>query len=182
MPTEAREIPDHEWVWELKERLETAHSLVREHTGNAMKRQKLIHDRRTSYEQFEKGDKVYVYFPVKKIGTSSKFTSFWRGPYLILGKLSDVLYKVDCGRNRSEQVIHCDRIRKCKSQVLPNEPDIYTNEDVSNIGETDIMTDEHDDGTDDISSHGRKRKKSIWSKDYLFSIFRSPMAKTKTTA
>ena len=32
-------------------------------------------------------------------------------------KLSDVLYKVDCGRSGSVQVIHTDRMRKIKSQV-----------------------------------------------------------------
>ncbi|WAQ95556.1 hypothetical protein MAR_028246, partial [Mya arenaria] len=104
-----------------QERLETAHNTVRQATGQAMKRQKQIRDKRNSYEHFDIGDKVLVYFPVRKPGTSSKFTSFWRGPYAILGKLSDVLYKVDCGRKKAEQVIHCDRIRKCKSQILLGE-------------------------------------------------------------
>lgn len=117
LPSGIRAVRDREWVWELREKLESAHAFVRTYTGKAIYTQKQIHDKQTSYEQFDKGDKVYVYFPIKKPGTSSKFASFWRGPYNVLGKLSSVLCKIDCGRKRSEQVIHCDRIRKCKSQL-----------------------------------------------------------------
>ena len=35
--------------------------------------------------------------------------------------MSDVLYSIDCGRNGSHQVIHCDRIRRCPQQVLKGE-------------------------------------------------------------
>ena len=64
---------------------------------------------------------MFVYFPVRQSGTSSKLTSFWKGPFSIVGKLADVLYKVNCGRNGTVQVIHCKRIRSCKQQVLRNE-------------------------------------------------------------
>jgi hypothetical protein len=29
-----------------------------------------------------------------------------------LGKLSEVLYEVDCGRNNEPQIIHCDRLKR----------------------------------------------------------------------
>ena len=77
LPQLIRPIPNNQWVWELRDRIESAHALVREYTQQAMHRQKQIHDMRMSYETFTIGDQVFVYFPVKKIGTSSKFTSFW---------------------------------------------------------------------------------------------------------
>ncbi|WAR18396.1 hypothetical protein MAR_000234, partial [Mya arenaria] len=70
------ELPETE-----SEKLESAHAFVIKSTGKAMLKQKQIHDKRTSYEIFSPGDKVYVYFPVKKSGTSSK--PFWRGPYTV---------------------------------------------------------------------------------------------------
>ena len=36
-------------------------------------------------------------------------------------KIADVLYKVDCGRGNQIQVIHCDRMRKRRKQVLVGE-------------------------------------------------------------
>ena len=86
-----------------------------------MRRQKQLHDSRTAYEKFNVGDQVFVFFPVRPIGTSSKFPSYWRGPYKITGVLSDVLYKVNCGRNGLDQPIHCNRIRARTSQLLRGE-------------------------------------------------------------
>ena len=83
---------------------------------------------------------MFVYFPVKKIGTSAKLTPVWRGPYQITGKLSEVLCKVNCGRNRTDQVIHCDRIRICRQQILrgeieiiDNDANVDANEDLINV-------------------------------------------------
>ncbi len=95
MPPPITPLPANKWVWELKERLETAHRFVRQNTGQAMLRQKRYRDRQLSYETFQPGDNVYVYFPVKKVGLSSKLTSFWKGPYQVREQLSDVLYKVN---------------------------------------------------------------------------------------
>ena len=102
-----------------------------------MHRQKRLRDSRTSYETFSVGDQVYVYLPVKKIGTSAKLTARWRGLFQITGKLSDILYKVNCGYNRTEQVIHCDRIRLCKQQILRDETDLIDNETMADNSSND---------------------------------------------
>ncbi|MCG8033048.1 MAG: DDE-type integrase/transposase/recombinase, partial [Candidatus Thiodiazotropha taylori] len=123
MPSLIKPIPNNQWVWELQEKIESAHAIVRQYTQQSMHRQKQVHDSRLSFEKFKIGDQVFVYFPVKRVGTSSKLTPFWKGPYRITGKLSDVLYKVSCGRNNSDQVIHCNRIRALKQQILRGEND-----------------------------------------------------------
>ena len=64
---------------------------------------------------------MFVHFSVKKVCTSAKLTPFWRGPFKVTGKLLEVLYKVNCGRNNDEQIIHCDRIKLCRQQVLRGE-------------------------------------------------------------
>ena len=121
MPPSIKSVPTNEWVWKLRERLESAHTYVRQTTGESMNRQKRVRDRRQFYEVFKPGDNVYVFFPVKRVGHSSKLTSYWRGPYEVLGKLSDVLYKVNCGRDRAPLIIHCDRMKAARSQVLLGE-------------------------------------------------------------
>ena len=121
MPSAWKNVPQNEWAWVLRERMERAHTLVRENSEGATRRQKQYYDMKMSYESFREGDLVYVYFPQKKVGCSSKLTSFWRGPFNVLKRLSEVLYKVNCGRDRGEQVIHCDRMKACKRQTLRNE-------------------------------------------------------------
>jgi hypothetical protein len=39
-----------------------------------------------------------------------------------LGKLSEVLYEVDCGRNNEPQIIHCDRLKRKVKQRLREFP------------------------------------------------------------
>ena len=121
MPLHMKKTCENDWVWELKENLELSHKYVRELTGMTMYRQKRYHDQKISYEQFAPGDNVYVYFPVVKIGQSAKLSSFWKGPFTIQSKLSDVLYKLNCGRNKASQIVHVDRLKRSKSQRLTGE-------------------------------------------------------------
>lgn len=139
MPPSIKPVLVNQWVWETREHLDSAHTFVRQYTGESIKRQKHYHDMKLSYEIFEPGDGVYVFFPVRKVGCSSKFTSFWRGPYQIIQRLSEVLYKVNCGRSGEEQIIHCDRLMKAKKQVLTGE-----NQDNETISENELSSENED--------------------------------------
>lgn len=51
MPTSIKAIPSILWEWELRERLEDAHTLVRKKLRGGTLRRKTYHDRRTSWEK-----------------------------------------------------------------------------------------------------------------------------------
>ena len=166
MPPAIKNIPQNMWVWKLQENLEMAHAKVRQNISDNMKRQKRYHDENLSFETFEAGDKVYVYFPVKKVGCSSKLTSYWRGPFQVFDKLSDSLYKVNCGREGHVQIIHCDRLRKAKQQVLAREDNIV----VEDVGLSEPLPSMHNGGYEvDFSKEKRVRRKPEWMKDYILS-------------
>lgn len=121
LPYQAKVVPRNEWVWILQEKMEEAHKIVRNSVKQAMGRQKIYHDRKLAFEKFKAGDQVFVYFPVRKPGRSSKLTSFWHGPFQILNKCSDLTYRVNCGSRGKEQVVHVDRLRKKHPQILSGE-------------------------------------------------------------
>ena len=201
LPNLSKPIPSNQWVWELRDRIERAHALVRQYTQQAMHRQKRNRDSRTSFETFKTGDQEFVHFPVKKVGTSAKLTPFWRGPFKVTGKLSEVLYKVNCGRNNAEQIIHCDRVKLCRQQVLRGEleqSDIEGHEEGhahgpenndepeadrdNEIDEVEELESAHqpvmDTDRDYESDRKRVRRKPVWAKDYVFSC---RMVNTKVT-
>ena len=108
-----------------------------------------------------------------------------------------MLYKVNCGRNKTEQVIHCDRIKSCKQQILRSETEVVqtginsdenTNDNVSDQGNgaTNGVVDEPDINREEseqdelVSDAKRTRRKPVWAKDCVF-YCRCKMAKTKTT-
>jgi hypothetical protein len=97
MPSSIKMKPANMWVWELRERLEDAHRIVRKYALGSMFRQKTYHDRKSYWEKFQVGDIVYVFFPKHKICCFPKFTSFWRGPFTVQRIITDVLYEVDGG-------------------------------------------------------------------------------------
>ncbi|MCG7879813.1 MAG: RNase H-like domain-containing protein, partial [Candidatus Thiodiazotropha endolucinida] len=179
MPAGIKAIPPNQWVWELQEQMENAYTFVRAHTGMAILRQKRYHDTSLSYETFAAGEQVYVLFPVKRVGCSPKFTMFWKGPFEVKGKICDVLYKVNCGRNGSIQVIHADRMMKTKSQILKGEEMAQTEElntgevqnspnDGQDMGQENEETEIAEEAEEEEEQHtvrGRKIRKPEWLKD-----------------
>ena len=139
---------------------------------------------------------MFVYFPVKKVGMSAKFTSFWRGDFKITGKHSDIVYKVNCGYNGTEQNIHCDRIGLCKQQKLRGGGSEQVDEDVQshapeNSDETMGTLNNDIDNLEEViqqpninieldveSDRQRVRRKPVWAKDYVFSCRMPNLKKT----
>ena len=122
IPQSVRRIPENQWAWSLKEKLEEAYSFVRNNVPGAMLRQKSLHDLKLSWQKFNKDDEVYVFFPRYLPGQSPKLTNRWKGPFKVLEKCTDVTYKVDCGGpRRKPQVIHVDRMRLKRAQRLEYE-------------------------------------------------------------
>ena len=97
MPSGLGQVLQNRWAWELKEKLQEAHSAVREHVHGEMQRQKRYHDAKLNWEKFIQVDQVYIFFSTWKVGNSLKFTSCCRIPYQILRRISDLLYEVNCG-------------------------------------------------------------------------------------
>jgi hypothetical protein len=114
LPFHKQKVPRNESVWIERERMQRGNASVRQRGKGALLREKHYHDMKM-YKQFKFGDQVYVYFPERKTGCSSKLTSYWRGPFQALSKVSEVLYKINCERKGKEQVVPCDRIKICKA-------------------------------------------------------------------
>ncbi|CAC5414322.1 unnamed protein product [Mytilus coruscus] len=49
MPTSVKPVPTNLWIWELKERIEDAHTFVRAHMKQAILRQKTYYDKKLSW-------------------------------------------------------------------------------------------------------------------------------------
>ena len=123
-----------------------------------------------------------MYFPRHKVGQSKKLTHYWRGPFRVVEKCSDVTYKVLCGMRERPQVIHVDRMRKKRGQVLLNEQVLLDEENAN--AEVDDSVSLHDDdlepeqnenagdsasadlGTDSFEQSKRRRKPPAWMSDY----------------
>ena len=68
---------------------------VRQRNREAHWKQKQVSDKRVVEETLHVGDRVWLFVPAVKSGTTKKLSSLWRGPYTILDKLSAVNYHIE---------------------------------------------------------------------------------------
>ena len=107
-PNKSETLSEHDYVSDLRERLEIAHDYARRHFQCSANRQKKYYDIKMSGEPYRTGDFVWLYTPVKKVGVSPKLQIFGDGPYLVLERLSDAVYRIQQSEKSIPKVVHFD--------------------------------------------------------------------------
>ena len=72
-----------------------------------------IYDHRTNYKTYKAGDSVFLFEPIRKKGICPKFESLWTGPWVILEKVSDLVYKICKTAESNPRYVHHDRLKPC---------------------------------------------------------------------
>ncbi|CAI5661635.1 unnamed protein product [Oreochromis niloticus] len=73
-------------------------------------RQKRACDTRCRGGAFVPGDKVWVYCPVRKRGVSPRLCGHWQGPAEVVGRLTEVVYRIRMPGPGRVAVLHQDRL------------------------------------------------------------------------
>ena len=101
------------YVKDLRQRLAHAHSVVRKRLANVHQHQAKLHDAGAVRVTFSEGDLVWLLVPAIPVGTTPKLSKLWRGPFVVIGKLSDVTYRIENLDTGKPQVVHVNRLKKC---------------------------------------------------------------------
>ena len=102
------------YVRDLRQRLAAVHAIVRHRLEHVHKHQAHLHDSGAVPVSFEKDDLVWLLVPAIPIGTTPKLSKLWRGPFTIVNRLSEVVYRIKSTENPSNvQVVHVNRLKKC---------------------------------------------------------------------
>lgn len=104
----------HEYATNIAQQLYDVHKRV----GEIM--QQVNDDRSEEWEQpqlttFSVGDEVYLFDPTTYEGLSSKLVNRWKGPYLIIERVSSVNYIIL--KNDKPQTVHVHRLKKHLTDV-----------------------------------------------------------------
>ncbi|GBM10457.1 hypothetical protein AVEN_263366-1 [Araneus ventricosus] len=76
---------------------------------------KTRYDSRATDHCFKDGDLVWVYNPKRQRGPSLKLQRNWEGPYAVVKKLNDVVYRVQRSPNAKPKVIHINWLAPYKA-------------------------------------------------------------------
>ncbi|KMQ82085.1 integrase core domain protein, partial [Lasius niger] len=107
---EDRLPPDKNFVEDLKEKLEEIHSGVRERMVLKSLQMKARYDQKARGVLFQEGERVWLYNPHRSKGKAQKLQSNWEGPYLIVKRLSEVVYCIQKTSRHRKKVVHADRL------------------------------------------------------------------------
>jgi hypothetical protein len=102
---------EFDYVDQLRDCLKEAYSSVNEKFGTTTQRMKRRYDDRVKAIQFNAGDCVLYYCPVRKVGRNQKWRRLCRIG-IVVQRLNDILYRVKLGPHAATTVVHVDRLRK----------------------------------------------------------------------
>ena len=114
------EPKEADYAYELREKLRDVHDAAREKLKLAAQKQARSYDRNTVLRSFETGDWVWLHGSQRKRGVCPKFVFKWSGPYLVINKLSDVVYRIQLSSRSKPKVVHLDRLKGYMGPKLKN--------------------------------------------------------------
>jgi hypothetical protein len=106
-PDKERPTTDH--AAGLVDHLHDIHDYARRHLKLASDRMKTRYDELANCAGYHEGDRVWLYRPTRKKKKSPKLQSSWDGPYKIIARINDVVYRIQ-KTPRSRMVVHLDRL------------------------------------------------------------------------
>ncbi|POS82547.1 hypothetical protein EPUL_004988, partial [Erysiphe pulchra] len=106
------EMAGEDYVSNLKGRLHYIHEKVRQNLQIASDRMKTRYDSKAAEGGFEAGDLVWLYNPQRRRGFSPKLQKDWEGPYKVIKRINDVVYRIQRLPRGKKRVVHVNRLAK----------------------------------------------------------------------
>ena len=64
-----------------------------------------------SQTSFEIGDAVWLFHPQRKVGICPKLQKVWKGPFIIIKKRNDIIYRIQLNARTKPKVVHHNRLK-----------------------------------------------------------------------
>ena len=103
----------------LQDKIKRLHRYAREHLNIESERQRQNYDQRLNLRTYNRGNAVWFYNPKRKNKISPCLQCPWQGPYVLLKRISDVVYRIQETHQSKPKVIHHDRLRPYKWEAVP---------------------------------------------------------------
>jgi hypothetical protein len=110
---------EQEYVLKLQKKLHLVHDTAREKMKHAALKQSKQYNNRLKLIEYEEGSQVYYYYPVKTHDSGKECYYQWQGPYNVVSKLCDSLYRIQKGPRFKSFVVHHNKLKPalCRNEV-----------------------------------------------------------------
>lgn len=109
-PPEPQEKNPGNFVRKLKEKIEGIRYFVRKRLKIRSSKMKSWYDQKARRISFKEGQKVWFYNPRREIGKAPKLQSSWEGPFVVIRKLSDVVFCIRKSPRHRNKIVHSNRL------------------------------------------------------------------------
>ena len=158
-----QECPDTtEYITQLQERMESTHEYVRVKLQHSSSRQKRYYDQKINGKTHNTGDLVWLHEPRRKLGLCPKLQRYWKGPFTVIQKINDLLYRIQRSPKSKPKVVHFDRLKEYRKREGPPEMQNQATEGIAQVFEQDssmlqeISTDMSSEEEDDYNGEPEK--------------------------
>jgi hypothetical protein len=107
-PDKERSTTDY--AAELVDHLHDIQQYARQNLKLARDRMKTRYDKLTNPAGYQEGDRVCLYRQTRTKGKSPKLQSPWEGPYTVVTRINDVVYRIQKNPRSRMMVVHLDRL------------------------------------------------------------------------
>ena len=83
-------------------------------------RMKHRYDHWSQVSEYSPGAKIWFFNPRRTKGRCPKLTSPRQGPGVVLAQISDVVIKIKMGPRAFPRIVHADRLRPYKGDLMPS--------------------------------------------------------------
>mgnify|MGYP005985345123 CR=1 FL=1 len=84
--------------------------MLQHHNRVATGIMKTRHELRDNSVGFQTGDLVWLYNPRSRNGCCPKLPSDWKGPYTVVTRINDVVYRIRRGPKRKMKIVYLGRL------------------------------------------------------------------------
>ena len=119
-PTEENNKSTSEYVHDLQNKLETVHEMARQNMNISSDLMKRNYDHKIHHKLYSRGEPVWYYQYQRKVGLNPKFQRPWHGPYVVIDRINDVLYRIKLGPKSKPKVVHHDKLKPYVGENPPN--------------------------------------------------------------
>ena len=108
-----------EYILDLQNRMYKVHELARASLIEAGQKQKRLYDLKISWYSYSINDAVWLWVYVKPRGLSKKLQLHCEGPFKVVQKISDLVFKIQKNKKASCKIVHYNRLNPYSGKVSP---------------------------------------------------------------
>ncbi|KAJ8959050.1 hypothetical protein NQ318_022305 [Aromia moschata] len=108
--TPGDDVAGEDYVSTLRQRMDDIHERVRSNIQGASDRMKETYDINANDGRYQPGNQVWLYNPQRRRGLSPKLQSSWEGPYEVVTRINDVVYRIQELPRGKPRVVHFNRL------------------------------------------------------------------------